>query len=367
MKVAVVDYGSGNLASASRALLLAAERAGIAAEVAVTADPAVVAAADRVVLPGQGAFADCAAGLAGVAGLRDAVLGSAAAGRPFLGICVGMQLMAAPWLAPAVTEGFGWLRGAIGAMQVPAGLRLPQMGWNELVFTPGAHPLLEGLLPGDHAYFVHGYALQNGDAADVLANVLAHDSDAPVREMTAWALGNIEAKSGVTALSNALRHDADDRVRETAAWALARTEDRSSVEVLGVVAEGDRSARVRGTAAWAIGQLRGNGTKAPAGLVHLLKDDSEDVRLKAAWALGQVGDSSALPAIETALHTEQSSQVRRALIRALMRSGGRSEQTLTSLLSSSDAQVREAAVRGLAGSNSFNPWPWPWPRPRPMP
>jgi len=169
VKVAVVDYGSGNLASASRALLLAAERAGIAAEVAVTADPAVVAAADRVVLPGQGAFADCAAGLAGVAGLRDAVLGSAAAGRPFLGICVGMQLMAARGLEHDVTEGFGWLRGDIGAMQVPAGLRLPQMGWNELAFTPGAHPLLEGLAPGDHAYFVHSYALAGGRAEECIA------------------------------------------------------------------------------------------------------------------------------------------------------------------------------------------------------
>jgi glutamine amidotransferase len=169
MKVAVVDYGSGNLASASRALQLAAERAGIVAEVVVTADPAVVAAADRVVLPGQGAFADCAAGLAAIPGLRQSVLDSADAGRPFLGICVGMQLMAARGLEHKVTEGFGWIAGDIAPLEVPAALRLPQMGWNELSFTPGAHPLLDGLLPGDHVYFVHSYALRGGDPADILA------------------------------------------------------------------------------------------------------------------------------------------------------------------------------------------------------
>jgi HEAT repeat protein len=126
---------------------------------------------------------------------------------------------------------------------------------------------------------------------------------------------------------------------------------------------------VRGTAAWAIGQLRGDGEggKAPTGLLHVLKDESEDARLKAAWALGQIGDASALSAIQDALKTEQSSQVRRALVRALIKSGGRSEQTLTELLSSGDPKVRESAVRGLAGRSSFNPWPWPWPRPRPMP
>ncbi len=182
MKVAVVDYGSGNLASASRALQLAARQSGIAAEVTVTADPAEVAAADRVVLPGQGAFADCAAGLAAIPGLRDAVLKSAQSGKPFLGICVGMQLMAERGLEHQVTEGFGWLRGDIAALDVPDTLRLPQMGWNELLFTPGAHPLLEGLQPGDHAYFVHGYALHGAEAGDVLATT---DYGAPVVAMVA--------------------------------------------------------------------------------------------------------------------------------------------------------------------------------------
>src|SRR5690348_2910637 len=94
MKVAVVDYGSGNLTSASRALALAAERNGLDAEVKVTADPDYVSRADRIVLPGQGAFADCARGLASVHGMREAIERANAAGAPFLGICVGMQLMA---------------------------------------------------------------------------------------------------------------------------------------------------------------------------------------------------------------------------------------------------------------------------------
>ena len=169
MKVAVIDYGSGNLASAARALALAAERAGIAAEVVITADPEAVSRADRIVLPGQGAFADCAAGLAAIDGLREAVIGRSTAGHPFLGICVGMQLMARRGLEHAVTPGFGWIAGDIAEMAVPAALRLPQMGWNELEFEPGAHPLLAGLLPGDHAYFVHSYALAGGDPREVIA------------------------------------------------------------------------------------------------------------------------------------------------------------------------------------------------------
>jgi HEAT repeat protein len=139
------------------------------------------------------------------------------------------------------------------------------------------------------------------------------------------------------------------------------------VAVLGTAAAEDQSARVRGTAAWAIGHLRGEGGAAPAGLLRVLRDDNEDVRLKAAWALGQIGDANAVNAVRDALRVETSSQVRRALIRALIKSGGRSEQILTELLSSSDPTVREAAVRGLAGNNSFNPWPWPQPRPRPFP
>jgi imidazole glycerol-phosphate synthase subunit HisH len=168
MKIAVVDYGSGNLASASRALALAAERDGIAAEVMVTADSEMVARADRIVLPGQGAFADCARGLGAVDGMREAIDAATAAGTPFLGICVGMQLMAQRGLEHAVTSGFGWIQGDVAEMAAP-NLRLPQMGWNALEFPADPHPLLAGLYPGDHAYFVHSYALTDGDPSQCIA------------------------------------------------------------------------------------------------------------------------------------------------------------------------------------------------------
>jgi HEAT repeat protein len=135
---------------------------------------------------------------------------------------------------------------------------------------------------------------------------------------------------------------------------------------LGTAAAGDRSARVRGTAAWALGQL--GGRAAPAGLLRALRDSSEDVRLKAAWALGEIADAEAVPVLREALERETGgTRTRGAIVRALMKSGERSEQTLSALLASRDPQVREAAVRGLAGRGAFNPWPWPWPRPRPFP
>ena len=168
MHIAVVDYGSGNLASASRALALAADRAGVRATVAVTADPAVVRSADRIVLPGQGAFADCATGLAAVPGMRDAIETATNHGTPFLGICVGMQLMAERGLEHSITPGFGWIKGDVAEMPA-VGLRLPQMGWNGLDFTPDSHPLLEGLDPGDHVYFVHSYALVHGAPGETIA------------------------------------------------------------------------------------------------------------------------------------------------------------------------------------------------------
>lgn len=181
MLVTVIDYGSGNLASAARGLALAASRAGIKADVRVTADPALVEQADRIVLPGQGAFADCAAGVAAIAGLGEAITAATARGAPFFGICVGMQLMAQRGLEHQVTEGFGWIQGEIAQMEAP-GLRLPQMGWNSLDFTPGAHPLLEGLQPGDHAYFVHSYALRGGREDQIIATT---DYGGPVVAMVA--------------------------------------------------------------------------------------------------------------------------------------------------------------------------------------
>jgi glutamine amidotransferase len=167
MRIAVVDYGSGNLASAARALAAAAAREGLQAAVDITGDPHDVAAADRLVLPGQGAFADCAAGLSANPGLRRALEDRVAEGAPFLGICVGMQLMAERGLEHAVTAGFGWIRGEIAPLDAP-GLRLPHMGWNALDFVPGSHPLLDGLTPGEHVYFVHGYGLRDYRDAEVL-------------------------------------------------------------------------------------------------------------------------------------------------------------------------------------------------------
>jgi glutamine amidotransferase len=166
--VAVIDYQSGNLASAARGLALAAEQRGLKADVQITSDPEMVSRADRLVLPGQGAFADCAQGLASVDGLEQALFARVAQGAPFLGICVGMQLMAQRGLEHGVTQGFGWVQGEIAKLEVGTE-RLPHMGWNELNFEPGAHPLLAGLRPGDHAYFVHSYALQGGRADEIIA------------------------------------------------------------------------------------------------------------------------------------------------------------------------------------------------------
>jgi glutamine amidotransferase len=179
--VAVIDYGSGNLASAARGLALAAQRLGQKTDILITSDPEAVAKADRIVLPGQGAFADCAAGLKSLDGLQEALLARVNSGAPFLGICVGMQLMAARGLEHQITPGFGWIAGDIAKLPTET-LRLPHMGWNELVFTPCSHPLLGGLQPGDHAYFVHSYGLTEGNPADIIATT---DYDGPVVAMVA--------------------------------------------------------------------------------------------------------------------------------------------------------------------------------------
>ena len=143
LSIAVVDYEGGNLASAARAALRAAELSGIAADVVITNEPAAVLQADRIILPGQGAFADCARGLEAIPGLKDSILNATANGTPFLGICVGMQLMAERGREHGVTEGFGWIPGEITLMEA-TGLRLPQMGWNELELHT-QHPLTHGL------------------------------------------------------------------------------------------------------------------------------------------------------------------------------------------------------------------------------
>ncbi|QDH14886.1 imidazole glycerol phosphate synthase subunit HisH [Oecophyllibacter saccharovorans] len=173
MRVVIIDYNGGNLASAAQATRRAAQLRGVEAEVVISGEESVLQSADRLILPGQGAFADCAHGLH-QAGLQPVLERMTQDGTPFLGICVGMQLMAESGLEHGRTEGLSWIKGEVARMEPAPGeatdaagtLRLPHMGWNTLDFTPGAHPLTEGVQPGEHAYFVHSYALRHGDPAE---------------------------------------------------------------------------------------------------------------------------------------------------------------------------------------------------------
>ncbi|KQZ22419.1 imidazole glycerol phosphate synthase subunit HisH [Caulobacter sp. Root1472] len=167
--VALIDYGSGNLRSAEKALREAARRHAIDADIVVTADPAIVAAADRVVLPGVGAFASCRAGLdaSGVyEAMNEAVHGR---GAPFLGICVGHQLLASEGLEFGVTPGLDWIHGQVKklAPNDPA-LTIPHMGWNAIAFARD-HALFKGVEAGAHMYYANSFALTPADPADVLA------------------------------------------------------------------------------------------------------------------------------------------------------------------------------------------------------
>lgn len=168
--VTLIDYGSGNLRSAGKALERAAREAEIEARIAVTDDPEAVAAADRVVLPGVGAFADCRQGLMARPGLFEAlsetVMGR---GRPFLGICVGLQLMATRGLEHGCCPGFDWIPGdVVELMPADPALKIPHMGWNPLSAV-ARHPVLDGIGPGMQAYFVHSYHLRAARPDAVLA------------------------------------------------------------------------------------------------------------------------------------------------------------------------------------------------------
>jgi len=171
--VAIVDYGSGNLHSAAKAFERAAQDAGLDQPIVVTADPRKVAAADRVVLPGVGAFADCKRGLMAVDGMAAALEETVRQkGRPFFGICVGMQLLAERGREYEVTEGLGWIAGEVDRITPnDPSLKIPHMGWNTLnVARP--HQLVEGLNLGPqglHAYFVHSYAFNVAQRGDLLA------------------------------------------------------------------------------------------------------------------------------------------------------------------------------------------------------
>ena len=170
MEILVVDYGSGNLRSAAKALERAARDAAPGANVRVGADPAEVARADRSVLPGVGACADGRAGLLGVPGLAEALARTVLeGGRPFLGSCVGMQLLATEGHEHGVHRGLDWIPGTVLEIPVRPGLKVPHMGWNELECLRPGHPLLAGGGPGAHAYFVHSYQLRPRDSGAVLA------------------------------------------------------------------------------------------------------------------------------------------------------------------------------------------------------
>ncbi len=167
--IAIVDYGSGNLRSAAKAFERAAADEG-GADIVVTDDVEAIRTADRIVLPGVGAFADCRAGVLAVPGLREALEEAVIqGGKPFLGICVGMQLMATTGREHGEHEGFGWIDGTVDAVRPDRPeLKIPHMGWNELRLT-GDHPVLAGLNGGTHCYFVHSFAFQARDPHHVRA------------------------------------------------------------------------------------------------------------------------------------------------------------------------------------------------------
>ena len=185
MTIAIIDYGAGNLHSVGKALELASARTGRGEKVVVTSDPDVVAKADHVVLPGDGAFADCRAQLDAVDGMIEAVIDTIdRRGRPFLGICVGMQLLATRGVEYGVSAGLDRIKGEVRpVLPSDPALKVPHMGWNTL--QAAAHPLLDGIPTGDdgwHAYFLHGYQFYADDPADVIATA---DYGGPVTAIVA--------------------------------------------------------------------------------------------------------------------------------------------------------------------------------------
>jgi glutamine amidotransferase len=168
-RLAIIDYGSGNVRSVRRALQAAAQNAGIPLEAVLTDDPSRIRQADRIVLPGVGHFADCAAGLAARTGVTEAMTEAVQGrGRPFLGVCVGMQLMADVGREDIETRGLGWMPGAVERIRPQPALPVPHMGWNVLTDLV-EHPVLAGLGEEPHVYFVHSYALTPARSEHVAA------------------------------------------------------------------------------------------------------------------------------------------------------------------------------------------------------
>jgi imidazole glycerol-phosphate synthase subunit HisH len=173
MTVAIIDYGSGNLRSAAKAFERMVRESGRSDNISVTSDADVVRQADHVVLPGVGAFADCRRGLYAVDGMVDALRHVVIEkGRPFLGICVGMQLMATVGREHGDHTGLNWIKGDIVPLSPDdASLKVPHMGWNDLQVKENVHPVLSGISTGDHVYFVHSYHLQAESPDHILATV----------------------------------------------------------------------------------------------------------------------------------------------------------------------------------------------------
>jgi beta-lactamase regulating signal transducer with metallopeptidase domain len=239
---------------------------------------------------------------------------------------------------------------------------------------------------------------RNDDRPALLANVLKTDSSATLRRVAAWGLAQFgESQVGVDALTQAVRRDKDATVRETAAWALADARSsRSVVDALSAALKSDTDAKVRATAAWALGSLGDDDgvpaltaalsdtnrtirlrsvwaigsispKQAPKPLVALLSDKDEEMRQMVAWALFTIQDPDAVPALTTAMRSETDKDTQRALIRALAATGEQSVDAIKALIDSKDPEVREAAIRALAGGRASGPWPKPWPQPRPHP
>lgn len=172
METVIIDYGSGNLRSAAKAFERACRESNLSIKINVTSDANEVATADRIVLPGVGAFRACKNGLLALDGMADALQEAVIEkGRPFFGICVGMQLMASQGIEHGTTEGLGWIGGdVVNLAPDDPGLKIPHMGWNELQ-VQAAHPLFDGIESGQHVYFVHSYHLAAHDPDHILATV----------------------------------------------------------------------------------------------------------------------------------------------------------------------------------------------------